>query len=332
MRRFIGRLAATLALSAMTAFAQTNPVFEVATVKPAAPLDMAKIAAGMQAGQMPNIGVRVEGSRAEYTYVALRDLIALAWGVKPYEITARDWLANTRFDIVAKIPDGATKDDIPKMLQSLLEERFKLSVHEASAEHPVLALVVAKGGPKLKESTETPTPLDVNAQLEPGETTMQGPDGPVRMTLGKNGSASLDMGAKGKMSYRVDPATQSMHLEGSMITMAGFANMLTQLSQMGGAGGRQIVDMTGLKGYYQVAIDFGLMDLMNMARATGFDIPAGAGGQGVEVGGPADGASDPGGSSSIIEAVQALGLKLESRKAVVEQLMVDHAEKSPTEN
>ena len=97
---------------------------------------------------------------------------------------------------------------------------------------------------------------------------------------------------------------------------------------MGGAGGRQIVDMTGLKGYYQVSIDFGLADLLNMARAAGFNVPTGPGGAAA---GPAD-AADPGGSSSITDAVQALGLKLESRKAVVEQLIVDHAEKTPTDN
>jgi uncharacterized protein (TIGR03435 family) len=42
-------------------------------------------------------------------------------------------------------------------------------------------------------------------------------------------------------------------------------------------------------------------------------------------------ASDPTGSS-VFSSVQRLGLKLESRKAPVEQLMVDHLEKTPTEN
>ncbi len=326
MKRIIGRSAAALLITGIAAFAQTRPAFEVATVKPAAPLDVAKLATAIQAGEKLKIGAHVEGDRAEYTYVALRDLISLAWRVQPYQISGPDWLGNTRFDIVAKIPAGAAKDDVPEMLQSLLEDRFKLSVHKASAEHPVLGLVVAKGGPKLKESAGTPAPFDENAPLRPGETKMEGPEGPVRMSIGKDGSATIDMGAKGRMSYSVNPATRSMHLEGSMITMSGFANMLTQLSQTGGTAGRRIVDMTGLKGYYQVSIDFGLADLLNMARAAGFDIPPGAGGPGIGV------ASDPGGSSSITEAVQALGLKLESRKAVIEQLIVDHAEKSPAEN
>ena len=330
MQRTLGNLTICLALTAIAAFAQTKPTFEVATVKPAAPVDMMKMAAAIQSGQAPKIGAHVDGSRAEYTYLDLKSLLALAYKVKPYQITGPDWLGNTRFDIVAKLPDGASKDDVPQMLQALLEDRFKMTAHRSSAEHPVLALVVAKGGPKLKESTEVPAPLDETVPLKEGQMTMQGPDGPIRMTMGKAGSAEVDMGAKGKIAYKVDPATMTMHMDASMMTMAGFADMLTQFSQMGGGGGPQIVDMTGLKGNYQAAIDFSMADLMNMVRASGMDLP-GAAGAG-NAGGGAGVASDPDGKSSLIQAVQSLGLKLESRKAVVEQLIVDHMEKTPTEN
>jgi uncharacterized protein (TIGR03435 family) len=119
-------------------------------------------------------------------------------------------------------------------------------------------------------------------------------------------------------------------MDASMMTMAGFADILTQFSQMagGGAASPQIVDMTGLKGYYQAAIDFSLADLISMMRSRGMDIPGGPAG-----GAPTAGAAiDPDGKSSLIEAVQSLGLKMESRKAMVEQLIVDHIEKTPTEN
>jgi len=96
------------------ALAQTNPTFEVASVKPAAPIDMMKMAAAVRSGEMPRIGPRVDKARAEYTYMALRDLIVLAYKVKPYQITGPDWIASQRFDIVAKLPDGASKDDIPR--------------------------------------------------------------------------------------------------------------------------------------------------------------------------------------------------------------------------
>jgi len=47
---------------------------------------------------------------------------------------------------------------------------------------------------------------------------------------------------------------------------------------------------------------------------------------------PAAAASDPGGGSSVFGSVQKLGLKLEPRKAKVEQLAIDHVEKTPAEN
>jgi uncharacterized protein (TIGR03435 family) len=70
-----------------------------------------------------------------------------------------------------------------------------------------------------------------------------------------------------------------------------------------------------------------------MARAAGADIPAGVPGAGGGRGNVTPVASDPsGGSSSLADAVQSMGLKLESRKAMVDQFIVDHIEKTPTEN
>jgi uncharacterized protein (TIGR03435 family) len=320
-----------MALAATMALAQTNPTFEVASIKPAAPVDMMKLAQEMQAGHMPKIGPHIDSARAEYTYMALRELIVMAYKVKPYQVTGPDWLANERFDIVAKFPEGASKDDAPKMLQALLEDRFKLVVHRDSKEHPVLALVVGKGGPKMKESPEAPKPIDESAPLKPGEVKMDSSEGPIRMTMGKDGSASVNMGIKGTMNYKMDMANQSLHLDADMVTMEGFADMLTQFSKIGGGNGRQVVDMTGLKGNYQVALDISLADLMNMARAAGMDVPGGPGGGGRAMS-AADAASDPSGGATMLQSVQTLGLKLESRKAVVEQLVIDHVEKTPTEN
>ncbi len=327
-----------LALTAIAALAQTKPAFEVATIKPAAPLDQVKLIAAIQAGGKMPFGPNVGDGRAEYRYLALRDLIAIAWEVKPYQISGPDWMTSTRFDIVAKMPEGSAKGDASKMLQSLLEERFKLATHRATAEHPVLALVVGKGGPKLRASSGTPVPVDESTPLKPGEMKMDGPDGPIRMSVdAATGSAVIDMGVKGKMSYKVNPATQSMHMEFSMTTMSGFADSLTQLfTQLSGGKASQIVDMTGIQGNYEASLEVSLADLMNMVRSMGMDVPAGAPGAGnpgaANANGPAV-ASDPSGAStSLTDAVQNLGLKLESRKAPVEQLVVDHAEKTPTEN
>lgn len=335
MQNTFRKLTLCLVVAAVGAFGQTKPSFEVATIKPAAPLDQAKLVAAMQAGGKLPYGANVDAHRAEYTYLDLKTLVSLAYGVKLYQVSGPDWMATTRFDIIAIMPEGASKDDAPKMLRSLLADRFQLTTHLSSAEHPVLALVVGKGGPKMKASEQAPVAIDETVPLKPGELTTQGPDGPIRMTVNAaTGSAVVDMGLKGKMSYKMNAGAKSMQMDFSMTTMGGFADMLTQIfSQLGGGSGRQVVDMTGIKGNYEASLEVSLADLLNMARSAGMDIPGGGpaggdpGNSGVGV------AADPsGGAASMTEAVQSLGLRLESRKAVVEQLIVDHVEKAPTEN
>jgi uncharacterized protein (TIGR03435 family) len=313
--------------------------FEVASIRPSAPLDMAKLAAQVQAGKMPRFGARVEASRAEYTYMSLKDLIAEAYKVKAYQVTGPAWLGSERFDIAAKMPEGAQKDGAPAMLRALLEERFKLSAHSDKQEHPVLGLVVGKGGSKLKDaavSNAPPEPIDENAPLKPGEFKVEGPDGPILVTTNADGSMKMNMGAKGTITQRIDMANQTVHMESSSTTMAGFAEMLTNMMQMGGGGGQQVMDMTDLKGNYEVAVDFSLADLMAMAREKaremGITLPGAPAGAGAADNLPASGVTDPAGRSSLYSSVEKLGLKLESRKSIVEQVAVDHIEKTPTEN
>jgi uncharacterized protein (TIGR03435 family) len=69
--------------------------------------------------------------------------------------------------------------------------------------------------------------------------------------------------------------------------------------------------------------------LVSSLRDQGLDIPTGPGGGGAGGGG---GASDPSGDTTVSDALQKLGLKLEKSKANLEQLVVDHVEKLPTEN
>lgn len=334
MNKFTVMLCSLAVLATTAAFAQTRPAFEVATIKPAPPMDMAKVAAALQAGGKMPIGANVDAGRAEFRYLDLRSLMSYAYGVKPYQISGPDWLATTRFDILAKMPEGSKKEDAPKMLQTLLEERFKLTTHRASAEHPVLALVVGKGGPKLKASAGKPVAIDESAPLKPGELKMDGSNGPVRVKVDvTTGSSVIDMGLRGKMSYRLNPATRSLHIDFSMMTMGGFADMVTQLfEQLGGTGGRQVVDMTGIQGNYDASVELSVLEIIAMARSAGVDIPVGApGGAGNTGNVPV--APDPGGGgASLTDAVQSMGLKLESRKAMVDQLIVDHIEKTPTEN
>jgi uncharacterized protein (TIGR03435 family) len=275
--------------------------------------------------------MRVDPGRVEFTYENLKTLISIAYKLKPDQITGPNWMANQRFDITAKFPAGATRNDIPQMLQALLRERLKLGAHFEGKEHSVLALVVGKGGPKLPESKETPEAIDENTPLKAGEIKIDDPEvGQVRVTFDpKSGGGRMNMGINGAVSYRMDLDTKVLHIDAQQMTMGGFAEMLTQLSHFSGLGERQLVDMTGLQGHYQIAIDISIADFVSMVRPQASDLQNVPG---VDVSGATSPGADPSGGATIVASLQALGLKLEQRKAVTRQLVVDHVEKKPMEN
>jgi uncharacterized protein (TIGR03435 family) len=132
---------AGLFLLGFGAAAQKRAAFEVASIKAAPPYTMESI----HSGQM-KLGLKIDGARAEFGAMTLTDLIARAYGVRTFQVSGPGWIGSERYDIIAKLPDGATTDQIPEMLQSLLAERFKLSLRRESKEYPVYALVVAKDG------------------------------------------------------------------------------------------------------------------------------------------------------------------------------------------
>lgn len=239
-------LAASLAFT-VCAFGQTPPLaFEVASVKPAPPSDPHHLHVNMDA----------DAGRLTYTNVTLRDLIRTAYEVKDSQIAGLEWINSERYDMVAKIPAGANHKQIPQMLQTLLTERFKLTLSRGIKTMPVYELVVAKGGVKLQESAE-----------------------------GK-GSLSVNSGSKGhRMSGNVELSKVAESLSTRM--------------------DRPVIDMTGLKGSYLIDLEWSDDD-----KATGD-------------------ADHP----SVFSALQdKLGLKLEAKKAPIEILTVEHAEKVPTEN
>ena len=127
LRRPAQAVPVLLILAAGVLFAQAPaaaPAFEVASIKPAGPLDPAKIMAGKM-----HIGVNIDGARVDIGNMSLTDLLCFAYTVKPYQVTGPDWLGAQRFDLLAKLPDGASKDQIPAMLQALLTERFLSLIH-----------------------------------------------------------------------------------------------------------------------------------------------------------------------------------------------------------
>jgi uncharacterized protein (TIGR03435 family) len=84
-------------------------------------------------------------------------VLIYAFEVSKDQIIGPSWLESDCFDVVAKLPQGSTIDQIPAMLQALLAERFKLSARKESRPSAGYALVVDKNGPKLKEAAEDST-------------------------------------------------------------------------------------------------------------------------------------------------------------------------------
>ncbi len=80
-----------------------------------------------------------------------------AYNVQPERITGfPSWMTSERYDIEAKIDHPVSRDEMLRMLQALLADRFKLSLQQEVNELPVYALVVAKGGPNLRDAQGGP--------------------------------------------------------------------------------------------------------------------------------------------------------------------------------
>lgn len=121
--------------------------FEVATIKP------------LQPGASQSRFIRM---KTAHEFVAhnhtLKTLIAAAWNLNPKEISGGpSWIDSESFEILAKTPGDVrpTLEEQMTMLRQLLTERFALKFHREGKEMSIYALSVAKGGPKLKRSTES---------------------------------------------------------------------------------------------------------------------------------------------------------------------------------
>lgn len=261
------------------AFGQ-KPSFEVVSIKQAPPPS----AQGMRMGSGGGPGSGDPGHwRGEN--LSLSDLVHNAYNLKRHEYSGPEWMNDVRFDIQAKVPAGATRDDLKLMLQDMLQERFHLEFHRETKEMSGFELVVAKNGPKLKES-EPPAPVDAGVKPPPMGPLKLGPDG-YPMLSGRSGMAIMN----GRARWQNSECTTEM-----------IANMLAgQISH-------PVSDATGLKGKYHATL-FWASESRN----------------------PSDAEADPG--PTIYTAIQEqLGLKLEAKKTTVQVLVVDKADKLPTEN
>jgi len=331
MRR-VNIRAALLFFTSCAAFAQTTaatPSFEVATIKPAAPP-----ATSMGPGGGMRIAIRAgarggpgtpDPGQITYSNMSLKNLLVNAYGVKTYQVSGPTWMDTERFDIVAKVPRDASKDDVKLMLQNLLTERFKLTLHREKKDLPMYALVVGKNGPKMKESP----PDDPDAKDAAGPKDAGADDAAAQKARQALETALRAGGRDGEMP-QLPPGggqgTRMMMMPGRMSmtftkqTMAQFAESL------GNQMDRPVVDQTGLTKNYDFTLEYapesGGRGLMGIPLPTP---PPGDGGTPHE----ADSQSAP----SLFTALQEqMGLRLEQKKGLVDLLVVDRLEKTPTEN
>ncbi len=265
-----------------SAIAQTtaHSEFEVAAIKPGS--------LGLPGGTIR----RTPGGRLTVTNMTVKELIAQAWNLQPFQISGGpSWIDSARYDISAKPESSASNwDETALMLQSLLADRFKLTMHRDTKELPIYALVLAKKdgklGPGLAQSKEggcvVPDPSKPLPRPEPGK-------------LPAMSCANMIMNPR--------------FLRAVSVPAAKFAVGLSRII------GRTVVDQTGLTGNFDISLDWTPDEAQYMQLPPGVAPPA-----------PSDA------PISIFTAMQEqLGLKLESRKGPVEIFVIDRAEK-PSEN
>jgi uncharacterized protein (TIGR03435 family) len=278
-------------LVAGAAFCQTSqrPEFEVASIKPSG---------DMTASGQLRIGLHIDGAQVRCTYLTLKDYVTMAYKLKNYQFSGPDWMGSQRFDISAKLPDGATREQVGPMLQTLLEDRFQLKVHRGSKEFSVYALTVGKNGLKVKESAQEDGPEAVNVDVSAN---------------GRSGTTTVNLGKGSSLSYGENKLTATK------VTMAVLADQLGRFMD------RPVVDQTDLKGTYDFSMEFTQEEFLvlriRLAVAGGVQLPP----QALQL---LENSSD----APVLSAIQALGLKLESKKAPLETLVVDSALKAPSVN
>jgi len=277
-------------LAAAAAHGQTadvSPQFEVASIKLAPPPSGMFIRTTFTGGPgTPDPGL------FNCENCSLSMLVMRAYDLKDYQFSGPDWMQSARFNISAKMPTGATKEQFRLMQQNLLAERFKLTFHHEKKEMPLYELIVAKGGPKLKASAEAPSPVDDGPMPPPGR-----PGLPPSPKTNSNGFPILPPGRGPLMMVLPNGHATMRSGEESMDDFVG--RLSDQLR-------RPVTNGTGLRGKY----DFTLSWVIE---------------------GPGYSTDDSG--PTIFGAIQEqLGLKLEQKRGPVELLVVDHIEKTPTEN
>ena len=129
-------------VTAIAQTASTAPAFEVASIRP-----------GIMGGNF----VEVTPGAVVIHSATLVTCITWAYRLQSRQVSGADsavsrLLDSERYDIVAKPGGLVPESQLKLMLQTLLADRFKLTLHRESRDMQAYALVVAKNGQKLGES------------------------------------------------------------------------------------------------------------------------------------------------------------------------------------
>ena len=237
--------------------------------------------------------VHVNGTHASYWSMTVANLFDYAYGLDEGQFAGPSWTNEDRFDIEAGMPDGARKGDEQRMLQALLRDRFMLVFHVEKRSLESYALLTGPHGAKVKPSLSDPQSMDMDTSAR----------------LGSTGTSEVSSGAneqrRGSQAVKFDQEKYAQHWELTRTTMAELA---ARIGFCVDGSSHRGVDETGLKWYYQAEYDCA--------------IPRPAGAEQIV---------EPDGGYLLTRSLDALGLKLEKRKAVTDVYEVDRVEK-PSEN
>lgn len=168
-----------------------------------------------------------------FRYMTLQTLLMTAYSLPINQVLGPSWMQSMFYDITAKVPPGATKEQANIMLQNLLADRLKVVAHKETRDLPVFELTVAKGGVKMKPYVEDP-----NAPaFERG-----------KVTLDKNGEPMVQPGG---IMFTMGGTTRKISASRSAI--GGSPSLVVTLAT---ELGRPVIDKTGLTGFYDYKLEY----------------------------------------------------------------------------
>jgi uncharacterized protein (TIGR03435 family) len=186
--------------------------------------------------------VMFRGGRYEIRNASMVDLIGRAYGIDTDKVAGGpNWVEFDRFDVIAKAAPNTPPEAIKVMLQALLEERFKLAVHNETKSTAGYVLTSGKGKPKLKESASSGQPGSCQRQ----------PQGPITTVNGQ---------------IVIPPNSVSCH----NMTMESFASQLRGFDPTYFT--NAVVDSTGLKGAWDFDLKWSMKGSLALAGPDGVNI------------------------------------------------------------